>query len=79
MTTYYKDGIISIPQVTGDIVITATVETQAPSYTNQLINAIDMNGNLIGKTAMYINKRYNSSSGSPVDNTGTLITGLIPC
>ena len=38
-----------------------------------------MNGNLIGKTAMYINKRYNSSSGSPVDNTGTLITGLIPC
>ena len=38
-----------------------------------------MNGNLIGKTAMYINKRYNSSSGSPVGNTGTFITGLIPC
>lgn len=38
-----------------------------------------MNGNLIGKTAMYSNKRYNSSSGNPVDNTGTLITGLIPC
>ena len=38
-----------------------------------------MDGNLIGQTAMYINKRYNSSSGSPVDNTGTLITGLIPC
>lgn len=38
-----------------------------------------MNGNLIGKTAMYSNKRYNSSSGSPVDYTGTLITGLIPC
>ena len=38
-----------------------------------------MDGNLIGNTAMYINKRYNSSSGSPVNNTGTLITGLIPC
>ena len=79
VSTYYKDGIISIPEVTGDIVITATAVTSAPAYTNQLVNAIDMSGNVIGKTAMYTNKRYNSSSGNPVDNTGTLITGLIPC
>ena len=79
VSTYYKDGIISIPEVTGDIVITATAVTSAPAYTNQLVNAIDMSGNVIGKTAMYTNKRYNSSSGDPVDNTGTLITGLIPC
>lgn len=79
VSTYYKDGIISIPEVTGDIIITATAVTSAPAYTNQLVNAIDMSGNVIGKTAMYTNKRYNSSSGNPVDNTGTLITGLIPC
>lgn len=79
VSTYYKDGIISIPEVTGDIVITATAVTSAPAYTNQLVNAIDMSGNTIGKTAMYTNKRYNSSSGAPVDYTGTLITGLIPC
>lgn len=79
VSTYYKDGIISIPEVTGDIVITATAVTSAPAYTNQLVNAIDMSGKVIGKTAMYTNKRYNSSSGNPVDNTGTLITGLIPC
>lgn len=79
VSTYYKDGIISIPEVTGDIVITATAVAQGPAYTNQLVNAIDMSGNAIGKTAMYTNKRYNSSSGAPVDYTGTLITGLIPC
>ena len=79
VSTYYKDGIISIPEVTGDIVITATAVTSAPAYTNQLVNAVDMAGNAIGKKAMYTNKRYNSSSGNPVDNTGTLITGLIPC
>lgn len=79
VSTYYKDGIISIPEVTGDIVITATAVTSAPAYTNQLANAVDMAGNTIGKKAMYTNKRYNSRSGDPVDNTGTLITGLIPC
>lgn len=79
VSTYYKDGIISIPEVTGDIVITATAVTSAPAYTNQLVNAVDMAGNAIGKKAMYTNKRYNSSSGAPVDYTGTLITGLIPC
>lgn len=79
VSTYYKDGIISIPEVTGDIVITATAVTSAPAYTNQLVNAVDMAGNTIGKKAMYTNKRYNSSSGAPVDYTGTLITGLIPC
>ena len=31
---FYKDGVISIPNVTGDIVITATAVAQAPHYTN---------------------------------------------
>lgn len=78
VSTYYKDGIISIPEVTGDIVITATAVAQAPAYTNLLDTAIDMNGKVIGHTPMYSNMRYNSSSGDPVANTGTYITGLIP-
>lgn len=78
MSTYYKDGIISIPEVTGDIVITATAVAQAPAYTNLLDTAIDMNGNVIGHTPMYSNMRYNSSSGAPVENQGTYITGLMP-
>ena len=31
---FYKDGVISIPNVTGDVVITATAVAQAPHYTN---------------------------------------------
>lgn len=79
VSTFYKDGIISIPEVAGDIVITATAITQAPAYVDQLKNSINMAGTKIGKRWMYANKRYNSSSGDPVDNTGTNITGLIPC
>lgn len=79
VSTFYKDGVISIPEVTGDIVITATAITQAPAYVDQLTNSINMAGTKIGKQWMYPNKRYNSSSGNPVDNTGTNITGLIPC
>ena len=79
MSTFYKDGIISIPEVTGDIVITATAITQGPAYVDQLENSINTAGTKIGKQWMYANKRYNSSSGNPVDNAGTNITGLIPC
>lgn len=79
VSTFYKDGIISIPEVTGDIVITATAITQGPAYVDQLENSINTAGTKIGKQWMYTNKRYNSSSGNPVDNAGTNITGLIPC
>ena len=51
---------------------------QAPAYTNLLDAAIDMDGNVIGHTPMYKNMRYNSSSGAPVANPGTNITGLLP-
>lgn len=78
VSTFYKDGVIAIPKVTGDIVITATAVAQVPAYTNLLDAAIDMDGNVIGHTPMYKNMRYNSSSGVPVENTGTNITGLLP-
>lgn len=79
VSTYYKDGIISIPEVTGDIVITATAVTQAPAYVNQVENSLNMAGTKIGKQWMYTGKRYNSSSGDPVDESSTNITGLIHC
>ena len=34
MSTYYSNGKIAIPNVTGDIVITATAVPSAPAYTN---------------------------------------------
>ena len=78
VSTFYKDGVIAIPEVIGDIVITATAVAQAPAYTNLLDAAIDMDGNVIGHTPMYKNMRYNSSSGAPVAHSGTNITGLLP-
>ena len=78
VSTFYKDGAIAIPEVIGDIVITATAVAQAPAYTNLLDAAIDMDGNVIGHTPMYKNMRYNSSSGAPVAHSGTNITGLLP-
>lgn len=78
VSTFYKDGVIAIPEVIGDIVITATAVAQAPAYTNLLDAAIDMDGNVIGHTPMYKNMRYNSSSGAPIAYSGTNITGLLP-
>lgn len=34
MSTFYKDGVIAIPRVTGDIEITVTAVESAPAYTN---------------------------------------------
>lgn len=79
VSKYYSNGTISIPEVTGDIVITATAVKQAATYTNLLDSATDMSGNVIGHTPMYSNMRWNSSSGDPVAYSGHNITGLIPC
>ena len=77
MPAYYANGRITIPNVTGDIAIVATAAASAPAYTNQLDNAVNMAGTKIGKVWMYTGKRYSSSSGDPVDNASTNITGLI--
>lgn len=78
VSTYYKDGIIAIPVVTGDIVITATAVTQAPSYTNQIPISTDASGNVYGTNGYTLNTRLNSS-GHVVDASGYLVTGFIPC
>lgn len=78
VSTYYKDGIISIPVVTGDIVITATAVAQAPSYTNQIPISTDASGNVYGTNGYTLNTRLNSS-GNVVDASGYLVTGFIPC
>ena len=64
---FYTDGVISIPNVTGDIVITATAVAQAPHYTN-LADPTSPNW----KT----NHRVNSS-GSIVAYAGAQVTNAI--
>ena len=64
VSAYYKDGIISIPEVTGDIIITATTSKQEA----EIVNLIDT----IGISA---NTRLSTSSGSNRDKTGWATMG----
>lgn len=77
VSTFYKDGIISIPEVTGDIVITATAIAQGPAYTNQIPISTDSTG------AIYNNIGYKdgyqiSSSGVDEEYGHKSVTGFIP-
>ena len=77
VSTFYKDGIVSIPEVTGDIVITATAVTQAPSYTNQVPISTDSTG------AIYNNIGYKdgyriSDNGVDEELGHKSVTGFIP-
>lgn len=77
LETCYKNGMISIPIVTGDIVITAVAGNAVVTYTNALLNAVDGNSTKIGNTTwLYQNKRYNSRS-ELVDETNVSGTGYI--
>lgn len=69
MSTYYKDGIIAIPQVTGDLEITVTAVESALPYTNLLNTA---------SADWLTNKRYNSS-GSIVNAPGWDISNYVAC
>lgn len=74
VSAYYKDGIIAIPAVTGDIVITAKAVTQAPKYTNVVLAAVNNKG-----ASMPYQDNYNlSSSGAPQSDNGHVTTGFIP-
>lgn len=78
MAKSYGNAKINIPVVTGDIYIFGNAVKNAPSYTNLIGKAINMSGGSSANAWMYTNKRYSSSSGNPIDNSGTNITGLIP-
>lgn len=82
MSTYYSNGTIAIPNVTGDIVITATAVPSAPAYTNQVPLSIGTDGSIYNGTGYKNNSRLNSA-GSVVDYTPAginyCVTGFIPC
>lgn len=62
----YSNGVITIPVVTGSIVITAQAKE-----VEVIVNLIDT----VGVTA---DKRLSTTSGTVKDNTGTFVTGFIP-
>ena len=72
----YADGVINIPSVTGDIVITATENVQV-NYTNLVSTSIDSDGSVYNGVG-YLDGKYMSGGvpSSSADSDAT-ITGYI--
>ena len=69
MSNYYSNGKIAIPNVTGNITITATAVSSAPTYTN-LANPSD---------ADWTNNARLNSAGTAVAQDGATTTNYISC
>ena len=83
MSTYYKNGTIAIPEVTGDIEITVTAIPSASPYTNQIPISTDSDGSVFNDTGYKQDYRI-TSSGNVTDKasggigTDCFATGFIP-
>lgn len=72
----YEDGVISIAQVTGNVVITASAKI-AYACTNQIPISTDIDGNIYNGVG-YQEKTYIGSTGNNSVNNSTSTTGFIP-
>ena len=78
MATYYKDGVINIPKVTGDLVINVTAAASAVSYTNQIAESTaEIGGSALYNSTGYKNDYRYSSSMAESANSGCFTTGYI--
>lgn len=75
-STAYADGHISIAQVTGDVVITAT--SAKTGYTNQIPLSTDASGNPYNNGLGYKTGTRLNSSSQEVAISGMCCTGYIP-
>lgn len=81
-TTYYKDGVIAIPSVTGNIEITVTAVSTATDYTNCLPISTDAAGAVYNGCGYKAHTAFNEA-GAELDRTGkadsyVAATGFIP-
>lgn len=77
VSTFYKDGVIAIPNVTGDLEIAVTAVKSAPSYTNQIPISTDTDGSIYNSIGYMLNMRL-PTNGVPAAYNGALVTGFIP-
>lgn len=77
VSTFYKDGVIAIPNVTGDLEITVTAVKSAPSYTNQIPISTDTDGSIYNGIGYKLDARL-PTNGVPTAASGYLTTGFIP-
>lgn len=75
-STSYSSGTINIPNVTGDVVITA-IAIANTNYTNQVPISTDSSGGVYNSTGYKDGYRINSS-GAEASQGGFVVTGFIP-
>ena len=73
----YSNGVLTIPSVTGDIVITVVAVEIPPAYTNLLPTAIGTDGSIYNGTGYKENARL-SGSGTETTGTNIALTGFMP-
>lgn len=74
--TVYANGTITIPRVTGDIVITATAVVV--ELVNVLAASTDTDGTVYNGVGWKKNTRYSGSSNAEQDYEGVYLSGYIP-
>lgn len=75
--TYYRDGIIAIPKVTGDVEISITAVPSALPYINQLLASTDINGEIYNGKGFKENTAF-SAVGADQTKAGINATGFMP-
>ena len=74
----YSNGVVNIVSVTGNVVITATAEAKAPSYTNQIPISTDASGNAYASGKGWKTGYRLNSSGVETAQSDIECTGFIP-
>lgn len=84
VSNYYSDGVIAIPNVTGDITIIVTAIEQAVSYTNRIPLSVEITSDAIYNNGLgYMQDTRLNSSGTTTDISSSstnrmFTTGLLP-
>ena len=79
MSIYYSGGKIAIPRVTGDIVIAISAVESGVVAPNILTDSFKVGGVSQPAVGYTNNKRLSTTTGAEKDNTGSCVTGFIPC
>lgn len=79
VSNYYSGGKIAIPQVTGDLVITISTVESGVVAPNILTDSFKVGGASQAAVGYTNGKRLSTTNGAEKDNTGSCVTGFIPC
>lgn len=78
VSTFYKDGVIAIPNVTGDLEITVTAIKSAVPYTNLIPTSVAPDGNIYNGIGYKNNIRLRTNGIDEAEYANHFATGFIP-